>query len=97
MSWGGVLGEFFHINTLNYPGFLGRVREFPCREVRFPSWKYNIGRIFKITWWCDVTLQRHGYGESANTTLAVASSEGGGQGWGGRILVNYVNRPKKNY
>ncbi len=39
------------INTLNYPGFLGRVQEFPCREVRFPSWKYNIGRIFKITYW----------------------------------------------
>ena len=38
------------INTLNYPGFLGRVREFPCREVRFPSWKYDIGRIFKMTW-----------------------------------------------
>jgi hypothetical protein len=42
-----------------------------------------------------VTLQRHGYGESANT-LAVASSEGGGgQGRGGRILFNYENQPRK--
>ncbi len=40
-------------------------------------------------------LQRHGYGESANT-LAVASLEGGGgQGQGGRILLNYVNQPGK--
>jgi hypothetical protein len=35
-------------------------------------------------------LQRHGYGESANT-LAVASLDGGGQGRGKRILCNYVN------
>ncbi len=42
-----------------------------------------------------MTLQRHGYGKSANTTLAVASLEGGGQGWGRRILFNYVNQLRK--
>jgi hypothetical protein len=42
-----------------------------------------------------MTLQRDGYGKLANTTLAVASLEGGGQGWGGRILFNYVNQPRK--
>ncbi len=39
----------YKYRTLNYPGFLGRVRESPCREVLFPSGKYDIGRIFKIT------------------------------------------------
>ncbi len=46
-------------------------------------------------WWCHLTLQQHGYGKSANT-LTVASLEGGGgQGQGKRILVNYVNQPRK--
>jgi hypothetical protein len=47
-------------------------------------------------WWCHVTLQRHGYGKSANTLVVASSEGGGGQGRGGRILFNYVNRPRKN-
>ncbi len=41
-------------------------------------------------------LQRHGYGESANTNLAVASLEGGGQGWGGRIYLIMLIAQEKN-
>ncbi len=40
---------------------------------------------------CDATAAWL-WRESANTTLAVASLEGGGQGWSGRILFNYVNQ-----
>jgi hypothetical protein len=40
-------------------------------------------------------LQRHGYGESANTLAVVSLEGGGGQGRGGRILFNYVNQPRK--
>jgi hypothetical protein len=35
-------------------------------------------------------LQRHGYGELANTCV-VAFSEGGGQGRSARVLFNYIN------
>jgi hypothetical protein len=36
-------------------------------------------------------LQRHGYGKLDNT-IAVAFLEGGGKGWGARVLFNYINQ-----
>jgi hypothetical protein len=34
-----------------YPGFREGVLELLCGDIRCPSWKYNNGRIFKITQW----------------------------------------------
>mgnify|MGYP000064680746 CR=1 FL=1 len=34
---------------MKYPGFGGGVLAFLCRGIRFPLWKYDIGRILKIT------------------------------------------------
>ena len=36
-------------NTPKTPQFWGGMPEFLCTDIQYPSWKYNIGRIFKTT------------------------------------------------
>ncbi len=45
-----------------------------------------------ITMVIRLTIQRHGYGELADTLLAVAASEGVVRGRDARLLLNYVNQ-----
>ena len=42
----------------NTPQFLGGVSKFLCADIRRPSWKYDFGRIFKITRTCWNEIRR---------------------------------------
>ncbi len=44
-----------------------------------------------------LTIQRHGYGELADTLLAVAALEGVVRGRDARLLLNYVNKRRDNF